>query len=267
MNRQITLTRNFDIGFVPPTPSTKYFNHIGLKESGSKLIAQASRYGFPIGYAQEQNGKLIQNIFPLKTTETLQISTSSKTELGLHTEAAFHPYKPSAVLLLCLRGDPKAVTTYAYVDDIVKHLSEPTIKDLSQPWYLTSIDESFRQNGEPDLEIPCSILREKVIQQNFSFELTYDEVLMKPMNDQAEDALGHFKNAVKKSMREIVLASGDLLVLNNRTTIHGRRPFEAKYDGTDRWLQRILAIDSAVPRQHKVGHTIVTKFGAKVKVR
>lgn len=107
MNRQITLTRNFDIGFVPPTPSTKYFNHIGLKESGSKLIAQASRYGFPIGYAQEQNGKLIQNIFPLKTTETLQISTSSKTELGLHTEAAFHPYKPSAVLLLCLRGDQR----------------------------------------------------------------------------------------------------------------------------------------------------------------
>lgn len=267
MNRQITLTKNIDIGYIPPTPITKYFNCSYLAEVGQKLIAQASRYGFPISYAQEQDGKLIQNIFPIKKTETLQISTSSKIELGLHTEAAFHPYKPSAVLLLCLRGDTNAITTYAYVDEIIKHLTQSTIKTLSQPWYLTSIDESFRQNGEPDFEIPCSILRTILVYQQPVYELTYDEVAMKAINNQAGDALEEFKNAVKKSVHEIILEPGDLLVFNNKTTVHGRRLFEAKYDGTDRWLQRILAIDSAVPRQHKVGHTIVTKFGTKITAR
>lgn len=267
MDRQITLFKNIDIGYVPPTPITKYFNNSSLVKVREKLIAYASRYGFPISYAQEQNGHLVQNIFPIQKTENQQISTSSKIELGLHTEAAFHPYKPSAVLLLCLRGDPQAVTTYAYVDEIVTHLKKSTIDVLNQPWFVTSIDESFRTHNEPDMELFCSILRKKYDETETLYELTYDEVLMRGINPQAEEALNELNDAIRKSIREIILESGDLLVFNNRTTIHGRRPFQARYDGTDRWLQRILSIDSAVPRQHKSGHTIITKFGQTAKVQ
>ena len=267
MDRQITLVKGISIGRIPPTPRSINFQNFRLTGIRDFLVAQACSYGFPIAYAQEQNGNLVQNIFPIQKTETQQISTSSKIELGLHTETAFHPYKPSAVLLLCLRGDPEAVTTYAYVDEIVKHITPMMLNTLTQPWFTTSIDESFRTKGQPDMELTCSILREEVYGLNPLYEITYDEALMKATNAQAEEALNELREAIKKCNREIVLESGDLLVFNNKTTIHGRRPFRARYDGTDRWVQRILSINSAVPKQHKSGNTIITEFGQTARVR
>jgi hypothetical protein len=45
---------------------------------------------------------------------------------------------------------------------------------------------------------------------------------------------------------ELVIEPGDLVMLNNRRVVHGRRQFQAKYDGRDRWLKRInIAIDLA----------------------
>jgi alpha-ketoglutarate-dependent taurine dioxygenase len=37
----------------------------------------------------------------------------------------------------------------------------------------------------------------------------------------------------------VALAPGDILILDNYRGVHGRRPFEAKYDGRDRWLKRV----------------------------
>lgn len=37
---------------------------------------------------------------------------------------------------------------------------------------------------------------------------------------------------------ELGLDGNDLLLLNNRSAVHGRVGFRAKYDGSDRWLQR-----------------------------
>ena len=264
MDRGIVLVENLSIGDIPNTPQNSNADNLTLNPSRNILLKYAQVYGWPISFAQEQKGQLIQNIFPVKKTENQQISTSSKVELGLHTETAFHPYKPTAVLLLCLRGDPNAVTTYAYVDEIVKHLEPSAIDALTKLWFTTSIDDSFRTNGESDMELTCSVLRDK-FQRNINadrfFEITYDEVLMKGINDEAIDALEHLKNAIKNCTREIVLKAGDLLIINNRTTVHGRRPFDARYDGTDRWVQRILAIETLPPPTHRNGYKIITKFG------
>lgn len=269
MTRGITLIEGIDVGHVPPTPTTVYFNSPHLAQVRVNLITQASNYGFPICFAQEQCGALIQNVFPIQKTESQQISTSSKTELGLHTEAAFHPYKPTAVLLLCLRGDPNAVTTYANVDDIVKHLKPATQSILTNLWFTTSIDESFRTNGERDIELPCSVLSEvisktsdrRAIRINPVYDICYDETLIKGINEQAVVALGELHDAIRQSIKQIVLKTGDLLILNNKTTIHGRLPFQARYDGTDRWVQRILAIETLPPKTHLNGCVITTKFG------
>jgi len=264
MDRGIVLVENLSIGDIPSTPKNSNFNNLTLNPSRNILLKYAQVYGWPISFVQEQKGELIQNIFPIKKTENQQISTSSKIELGLHTETAFHPYKPTAVLLLCLRGDPNAITTYAYVDEIVKHLEPSVVDTLKKLWFTTSIDDSFRTNGESDMELTCSVLRNnfsKNVKAEQFFDITYDEVLMKGINDEATDALIHLKNAIKNCTREIVLKTGDLLVINNKTTIHGRRPFDARYDGTDRWVQRILAIDTLPPASHRDGHVIITKFG------
>lgn len=253
----IFLYNNLEVGYVPPTPAQPYFESSLLYYAKQTLLQYASRFGHPISYAQEQQGSLIQNIVPVHKTETQQISTSSKVELGLHTETAFHPYKPDYVMLLCLRGDHKAVTTYANLSDILKQLDLNTRRILKQKWFTTGIDISFRTNKEPDQEIPISIVGEL----DGMLTLTYDELLIKGINDLAKEALQKVHQAIKNCTQEIVLNTGDLLVIDNRKTIHGRRPFQPRYNGTDRWVQRVLIRKKLPPLDQMDGTMITTRFG------
>jgi len=42
----------------------------------------------------------------------------------------------------------------------------------------------------------------------------------------------------------IKLEKGDLVIINNRRAIHGRSAFTPRYDGKDRWLQRVYITNS-----------------------
>lgn len=252
----IILYENLEIGYVPKTPAQPYFESSLLHYAQRTLLQYAGKFGYPISYIQEQKGSLIQNIIPVHKTETQQISTSSKIELGLHTETAFHPYKPDYVMLLCLRGDHSAATTYCDLSDILKQLDLHTRRVLKQKWFTTGIDISFRTNNEPDQEIPISIVDEL----DGMLTLTYDELLIKGTNDLAKEALQKVCDAIKKCTQEIILKTGDLLVIDNKKTIHGRKPFQPRYDGTDRWVQRMLIRKKLPPSEHLDGRMIVTKF-------
>ena len=256
----IKLHGGVGIGFVPETPATlspSSFKEQPSKDSSRTLLHYGYQLGYPVAYAQEQNGQLIQNIIPVYKTEYEQISSSSKVELALHTESAFHPYKPDYVLLLCLRGDDKAATTYANVNEIVESLSSEVVKSLKQPWYRTAVDDSFRTKGEPQKEFIMPILSEV----DDKMTITYDNFFMRGINEYAVLALTELNYAIQKCTREIVLKTGDLLVIDNSTVIHGRKPFQARYDGTDRWVQRMLVRKQMPPDDQVDGNVITTKFG------
>jgi len=255
----IILFKNLDIGFVPKTPATPFPNSIkeaSSDKSSMVFLEYAHKFGYPVSYAQEQKGQLVQNILPVHKTETQQISTSSKVELALHTETAFHPYKPDYVLLLCLRGDPSAVTTYANVDDIVKKLDLWVIATLQKKWFTTNIDISFRTKGQNDKNIPISVLEKTEDGYNFIYDYTF----VKANDELGRAALEKLHEAVQECIQEIVLETGDLLVIDNNKTIHGRKPFQARYDGTDRWVQRILIRKELPPSDQIDGHIITTEF-------
>ena len=56
---------------------------------------------------------------------------------------------------------------------------------------------------------------------------------------------------------------GDLLVVDNSRCVHGRSPFTARFDGSDRWLQRAFVVASLAPSAaDREGRTIVTDFSA-----
>lgn len=154
------------------------------------------------------------------------------------------------------KGDHNAITTYADLSDILSQLDLETRRVLKQKWFTTGIDLSFRTNQEPDKDIPISIVGEL----DGMLTLTYDEVLIKGINDLACEALEKVKEAVKNCTQEIVLNTGNLLVINNRNTIHGRKPFQPRYDGTDRWVQRMLVRKKLPPSSQLNGTIITTKF-------
>jgi len=252
----LKLYSDVEIGNIPPTPSQVTFSSDLLDQARTTLMQYAFHFGYPISYFQEQSGNLVQNIFPVYKTQYEQISTSSKVQLALHTETAFHPYKPDYILLLCLRGDPSAATTYAEINDIVQILPEQTMETLKKPWYITAVDDSFRTNGEPQKEFIMPILRDT----DGSLSMTYDNFFMRGINEEADLALAELNVAIEKCTKEIVLKTGDLLVINNSTVIHGRKPFDARYDGTDRWVQRMLVRKHLPPKDQRHGHIIITSF-------
>jgi L-asparagine oxygenase len=251
----ITLIPDFFTGRVPPTPLVAAHDADACPAATRSLLLLADDIGRAVGYDREQGGRLIQDIFPVRTTERDQVSTSSKVMLGTHTETAFHPHKPRYVVLLCLRGDKDAATTYADVNDIVEHLTPGDLAVLQTNDFVTSVDPSFMTNGEPDARVAVTPLT----RQGSGFVLVYDELLMSGVTPRAQAALDALHRAVKLSTKQVVLEAGDLLVVDNERAVHGRTPFVPRYDGTDRWLKRALVV-RALPTVDVVGRVIQTRL-------
>jgi L-asparagine oxygenase len=251
----ITLIPDYFTGIVPPTPLVANADRDACPAATRALLRFADDIGRAVGYDREQAGRLIQDIFPVKSSERAQVSTSSKVMLGSHTETAFHPHKPRYVVLQCLRGDAGAATTYADVNDIVEHLSTEALEVLKTNGFVTTVDPSFMTNGEPDARVTITPLTKR----HSGWVLVYDELLMSGTTPQAQRALVELHSAVKKATKHIVLADGDLLVIDNEQAVHGRTPFTPRYDGTDRWLKRALVVTS-LPQNDIVGRVIQTQL-------
>lgn len=236
-----------------PTPKSLAEHDVQkTRDIDSYLIKRANEYGSPIGYIQEQNGVLVQNLFPIVGNETRQISSSSKVQLELHTETAFHPWKPDFLMLFCLRGDRTAETTISLLVDILGSLSSKTIEILKEPRFSTSIDVSFQNENQPDKVIRMSVLSEDCS------TMTFDQTLMRGNDIEAQDALERFRQAVYQNLMGLTLDKGDLLVIDNHRAIHGRGPFAPRYDGTDRWLKRVMVRTELPPAEHMCGCVITT---------
>jgi alpha-ketoglutarate-dependent taurine dioxygenase len=255
------LFKDLNIGDIPLTP-VNLSTIPNTDEADETILFYAKRYGHPVGYLQEQNGKIVQNIFPIKKSAENQISSSSKAVLELHTEAAFHPHLPDYLLLLCLRGDENAGTTYALLSDVLKDIHIGIINILKKDLFETSVDESFRLNGEKNTLVRLPIL---TIDSNGQYKMKYDRTVMSGITTEAQMALNIFNKAIERNKQTIFLNTGDLIIIDNATTVHGRTSFNAKYDGSDRWLKRVVVrkeIDSINSTSFcpETGYIIINKY-------
>lgn len=251
------LLHDIDIGDIPSTPSSPTGLTSKDLQSEFVLLSIARCLGQPIGYSPEHNGSLVQNIVPVRGTERSQISTSSRVELQFHTETAFHPYRPRYLLLLCLRGDPQAGTLVASVYDIVKRLSQGDREILCQKRFRTAVDESFLHGSPSGLGAAQRIL----FGSESDLTFIYDADLMVGIDSEAQGVLERLAIAVRESSECVVLEAGDLLVVDNNVAVHGRTPFVARFDGTDRWIQRTFVVSDLSPSaSERVGRIITTTF-------
>jgi L-asparagine oxygenase len=272
------LVRSLPVGELPPTPTVALHT---LPEHPKKdrisettLLDAAALLGEAVGYAQEHGGDIVQDLYPLAASVGRQLSTSSGVTLAFHTETAFHPHKPRYLLLLCLKGDPAAATTLCSVDAILE-LLEPSVRiQLADRRYVCGVDESFGSGTEWSTE-PMAILTEPAdhggVPRGESFpgdhggvprgEFTFDADLMSGIDSGADCVIAAVSQAIAAAQTSVTLESGDLLILDNHRAVHGRSPFSARFDGTDRWLQRSFVVDSLVPSNgQRQGRVITTTF-------
>ena len=253
------LIRGLPVGQLPPTPERP--TSVSAKDMWTEylLLTIARRLGQPVGYLPEHGGDIVQNIVPTKGSAARQTSTSSGVELLFHTEAAFHPHRPRFLLLLCLRGDRNAATTLASVHDAVATLPASIVATLREPRFRTAPDASFRR--EAVTAAPLGPELAVISGSDTTPTLVFDEDLMVGTDTEAAAALEQLAGALKATHRSVVLAPGDLLVVDNFTAVHGRTPFTPRFDGTDRWLQRSFVVSDLAPSAaERIGRIITSTF-------
>jgi L-asparagine oxygenase len=245
-----------EIGRVLATPEDPILAGGRSPVSEWTVLTAASCLGEAVGYLPEQGGALVQNLIPTPAGADHQTSTSSRVTLAFHTETAFHPHLPSYLVLLCLRGDPAAATTWCTVDDALSDLSPATVELLWQPRFRCGVDESFTGGVSAGLGPQRAILRG----DRRAPAWTFDADLMIGTDVTAQDALAELSASVERHQQGVVLESGDLFVIDNELVVHGRSPFPARFDGTDRWLQRAFVVANLDAIVERDGQVLTTRF-------
>ena len=250
--------RGLPVGNLPRTPASPTAPTAKDHVSEFTLLTVARRLGQPVGFLPEHGGDLIQNLVPVQANADRQVSTSSKVELMFHTEAAFHPHRPKYLLLLCLRGDPNAITTLSSIFEVLPLLPAGQVETLFQPRFRTAVDESYLHGRQNVLGAPMPVLRGERDRPT----MVFDADLMVGLDPEADDALRALSAAVEGHHTGLALQAGDLLVVDNNVAVHGRSPYQPRFDGYDRWLQRSMAVtDLAASAGERDGSVIVTRFG------
>lgn len=256
------LIRNAPIGDLPATPPTPASPVTKNLSTELVLLTVARRLGQPVGYVPEHGGRLVQNIVPTATDADRQTSTSSRSSLMFHTETAFHPHRPRYLLLLCLRGDSFAHTTLASVHDLMDRLPTDVVDLMFEPRFRTAVDASFL-DGRPNELGPARPLVTGTRQEP---TFIFDADLTVGIDDAAEQALAAIRSMIDEAQTSVVLEPGDLLVIDNNLAVHGRSPFAARFDGTDRWLQRTFVVSDLAPSAgERNGRVITTEFGRRTR--
>lgn len=218
-----------------------------------------SLLGDVFGWGTQQGGRLVHNIVPIQGHEEEQQSWSSEQTLLWHTEDAFDPHRADYLGLMCLRNLEKAGTTYGTVN--LEGLDSAQLRVLFDPRYVIRPDEShMSQNkvgeqvqgdeGSHLLDIAYQRI-EELSSDPIKVPAMFGDPLMPYLlldadllscvsgDSEGQVALESLYQNIEANLADVVLQPGDVCFVDNYTTIHGRKSFKARYDGTDRWLKRI----------------------------
>jgi hypothetical protein len=162
---------------------------------------------------------------------------------GKYTTTPHRPGRPlrcDYLALLCLRNDDKVPTTYAPLD--AAQLTAEQRAVLAEPRFaLTPDSEHVRRAVERGETPPAPPKTGVLFGDPRDPYLAVDEffIEVEPGDDEARDALDALLRQLRTSQQDVALEPGDLLVIDNYRAVHGRKPFQARYDGRDRWLKRV----------------------------
>ncbi|MFF0298031.1 guanitoxin biosynthesis L-enduracididine beta-hydroxylase GntD [Kitasatospora sp. NPDC004614] len=226
------------------------------------LVLATAHLGDIFGWSTLQDGRLVHDVLPIPQHEKDQ-SGHGTVELAWHTEDGFHPYRCDYLLLLGLRNHDAVPTVVSGIEDVEltprhravlaerRFLIRPDTEHLK---YARSLTESTGrlhpiQRMEEDPE-PCAVLFGDPDRPY----LRVDPAFMSPVpgDREAAAALTALTGELERHLVGVALGAGDLLVVDNYRAVHGRSAFEARFDGTDRWLKKaVVTRDLRKSRDHR----------------
>lgn len=220
---------------IGPTPASWATADDSAAEWDVLLLLLATLMGRPIAWEGQQDGRFVHNIVPSPGHEAEQTGASSTVLLSPHTEDAFHPGRAHLLMLGCMRNHDAVATTAASVRQVC--LDAQDLALLARPVLPILPDDAYTEAqgfaGEPP-RIPA------LWNSGDGLTLRYDPAYT-PLDEAPADYRAAYDRLTAELERVSVAVSlepGDVLVVDNDLVVHGRVPFKARYDGTDRWLKR-----------------------------
>lgn len=200
------------------------------------LLLLATVMGNPIAWEGQQDGRFVHNIVPSPGHEGEQTGASSSVLLSPHTEDAFHPGRAHLLMLGCMRNHDHIATTAASVrltrltDADVDVLTRPVVPILPDDAYAEA--QGYADQAPPP--VPALFATEDGM--TLRFDPAYTP--LEEADEAYRSAYGRLSEELARVSVAVSLSPGEVLVVDNDLVVHGRVPFRARYDGTDRWLKR-----------------------------
>ncbi len=240
------------IGATPAHWDVSWINSMSFREEIFQCLISSS-LGDLFGWLTQENGRLLRHIVPIEKDKNEQLGGSSNVTLLWHIEEAFHPYRADMMSIMCYRNTEQAKTNICSISDLeiplnyrqilsdCRFIIQPdkshTIENnISSQWQLNndhfSTIRSFIENPSP-----VAVLQGKPGSEH----LLVDEAFMEPVpgDFEAKEALEWLHQHMTERKTPIVMTPGDLLLIDNRITVHGRSPYKPHYGPKARWLRRV----------------------------
>jgi len=212
------------------------------------LLLCAALLGDPISWETQQHGKFMHDLVPIRDHEGYQINSSSVNRLTWHTEDASQSYFADYLLFMCLRNPQRVATRLSSIADV--RLNEATRQLLFEHDFAMQRDLANQGSPTPEMASTLSSgtgamnrpIRSRVLFGNHKspyVRLDSYFIDVESVEPDVSVALNELLAEFERHASDVILTPGDVLVIDNYRTVHGREPFVAAYDGTDRWLKRI----------------------------
>ena len=252
---ELYITNLPEVADLPPTPSVTHSWARLTQRSASEaiMLTFVTGLGHPISYLDQRDGSVFHDIYPTRSNAAEISSQSSSVDLGHHTEMFFHPEPPDFLMLHCLRSAPDrhAYTSVSGLSDIEAMLSDEDRGLLREPLFAVDVARlhgRYTNDGHPYTEAdprPCIPV---IASTTSGRRLRFEPALMTPTTAAAARAIQCAEHAVDKVAVRDVLRERGMLVVDNRRAAHSRSSFKAQFDGSDRWLRRMMIGSPATTR-------------------
>ncbi len=216
------------------------------------FVLASSLLGECMGWKTQQGGRIIHDVMPIKGMENEQIGTGSEQTIWWHTEDAFHPLHGDYLAMMCLRNPDRVPTTFASLEGL--RLDAEDWRTLFEPHFVILPDNSHRPENAVEAQLAnnghefsriAQMQREPEKIALLSGDPASPYIRIDPYfmtevqgNPRAQHAFDALVRALDARLGDVVLEPGDVVFIDNRKSVHGRRAFKARYDGNDRWFKR-----------------------------
>jgi L-asparagine oxygenase len=211
-----------------------------------------------ISYGSENDGELFVNLVPMPGEG--RIPDKSKDKMRGHTDAVSFPFSgetdeshpriapsPDFVTLVGIRNPNSVGTTVMPLGEILARLSPGDISELKLAQYDISSQDTFIRGLISELGKTHTLLNApvlKVVEDMTLVRFSHRNVNPPEDYQPGKQAIERFKAACELVASSVVVGPGDLLLVSNRTCLHGRGIVGEDVGGEARWLLRTYALDT-----------------------